>query len=331
MSSLTPAASTEKQAKKKRFRRSSNPEAQMSLVGHLQELRRRVIISVIWLILGSIAGFLWYQHAVLSIPSLGEILRGPYCSLDPSKRASFTLDGECRLLATSPFEMFLLRLKVGALAGAVFASPVWLYQMWAFITPGLKRQERKWTFTFVASAVFLFVVGALLAYFVVAYGLDLLLTIGDNTQIAALSGGQYFNFILALLVIFGVSFELPLIIAMLNVVELISYQAIKEKRRFIVLGIFIFAAFMTPGQDPFSMVALAFSLSLLMELAIQFCRFNDRRRRIDRPEWLDLGDEEASPPVQTSQNPDESSTLASAPISKPAPLAEDKNYFDDII
>ncbi|MCS4489347.1 twin-arginine translocase subunit TatC [Corynebacterium sp. ES2794-CONJ1] len=303
----------------------------MSLVGHLQELRRRVIISVIWLILGSIAGFLWYQHAVLSIPSLGEILRGPYCSLDPSKRASFTLDGECRLLATSPFEMFLLRLKVGALAGAVFASPVWLYQMWAFITPGLKRQERKWTFTFVASAVFLFVVGALLAYFVVAYGLDLLLTIGDNTQIAALSGGQYFNFILALLVIFGVSFELPLIIAMLNVVELISYQAIKEKRRFIVLGIFIFAAFMTPGQDPFSMVALAFSLSLLMELAIQFCRFNDRRRRIDRPEWLDLGDEEASPPVQTSRNPDESSTLASAPISKPAPLAEDKNYFDDII
>lgn len=278
---------------RRRPRRSS--DGSMTLVDHLRELRRRVVYAVIALVIGTVLGFIWYQASFLGIPSLGDILRGPYCALPPENRADFTLGDECRLLATSPFEMFLLRLKVGALAGIIFASPVWLYQIWAFVTPGLHKTERRASVTFVAVAVALFVAGAVLAYFIVDYGLAFLLTIGDETQLAALTGERYFNFVLALLLIFGVSFEVPLIIGMLNVVGVLSYDSVKDKRRMIIMILFVFAALMTPGQDPFSMIVLAIALTLLVEIAIQFCRINDRRRSKQRPEWLDLDDESASP------------------------------------
>ena len=153
----------------------------------------------------------------------------------------------------------------------------------------------------------LFVFGAILAYFVVAYGLEFLLTIGDETQVAALSGTQYYKFLLALLLIFGVSFEVPLILAMLNIVGLVSYQQLKEKRRLIIFLLFVFAAFMTPGQDPVSMAVLATALTLLVECAIQFARINDKRKNRQRPEWLDVDDDKASSieptPVDTAPTP----------------------------
>ncbi|AGF72465.1 Sec-independent protein translocase protein tatC [Corynebacterium halotolerans YIM 70093 = DSM 44683] len=309
----------------------------MSLVEHLKELRRRVVISLLALIIGTIIGFVWYQNAPFGTMPLGEILRGPYCALPAENRADFTGDGECRLLATGPFEMFMLRLKVGALAGLVLSSPVWLYQIWGFITPGLHKTERRWTFTFVFLAVTLFVAGAVLAYYIVAYGLDFLLTIGDETQIAALTGERYYNFLLALLAIFGVSFEVPLIIAMLNVAGVLEYASIKDKRRFIFVGVFVFAAFITPGQDPFSMIALALSVSLLVELALQFCRWNDKRRNRERPEWMELDDEAASP---LSTGP--GGVDAPQPVEAPAPIRESRpgaggapaggtGYFDDVL
>lgn len=329
-------------------RRRENATGEMSLVDHIQELRRRVIIALIAVVIGTILGFIWYQYRVGPIDSLGDILRGPYCNLPPEKRADFTNDGECRLIATSPFEMFILRLKVGALAGLVLASPVWLAQIWGFITPGLHKNERRWTFSFVSSAVTLFVLGAILAYFVVSYGLEFLMSMGDEFQVAALSGIQYFNFLLALLIIFGVSFELPLLLVMLNIVGLVSYESLKDKRRLIIVGLFVFAAVMTPGQDPFSMVMLAFALSLLAELAIQFARINDKRRVTERPDWLDGDDETAS---QLDQTPDdiapaaplagEAAVAASASeapsplhtpdsLSDPAPLDQSRN-FDDVL
>nr|WP_083879972.1 twin-arginine translocase subunit TatC [Corynebacterium ulceribovis] len=281
----------------------------MSIVQHLNELRDRVIQILLAVVVGTIVGFIWYQTAVPGfsftipkvgtvqwggIPALGEILRGPYCSLDPDKRVSLTADGECRLLATTPMDMFMLRLKVGALAGVVLSSPWWLYQIWAFITPGLKRNERKHTLTFVSAAVTLFVLGAVLAYFVVSFGLEFLLTMGQDFQAAALSGTSYFNFLITLIVVFGVSFELPLIIIMLNRVGVLKYEQMKEKRHLIIIGLFIFAAFMTPGGDPMSMVALASTMVLLAEIAIQISRIHDRKLVEKRPEWLDLDDETAS-------------------------------------
>ncbi|RSZ63584.1 twin-arginine translocase subunit TatC [Corynebacterium hylobatis] len=305
----------------------------MPLVEHLQELRRRVIISLLALLAGTVVGFVWYQYAPFGLMPLGEILRGPYCALPPENRASFTSDGECRLLATAPLEMFMLRLKVGALAGMVLSSPVWLYQLWAFIVPGLHKKERRATFTFVTLAVLLFVAGAVLAYFIIHFGLQFLLTIGDQTQAAALTGERYFNFLLAFLLIFGVSFEVPLILVMLNIIGVLEYEAIKEKRRMIILLLFIFAAFITPGQEPFSMVALAVALTLLVEMALQFARLNDKRRDRQRPEWMDLDDEQASPLGTAPGGVD-----APAPVSPARPVAASRpatdrrfDNFDDVL
>ena len=214
----------------------------------------------------------------------------------------------------------MLRLKVGALAGLVLASPVWLMQIWNFITPGLHKNERRYTFSFVTIAVVLFVSGALLAYFVLDQGLYVLMTIGSEFQVAALTGGEYYNFLLALVVIFGVSFEVPLIIIMLNLLGVLRYEHVKGKRRVIIVGIFIFAAVMTPGQDPFSMVALAISICLLVEMAFQFCRWNDRKQKRERPDWMDLDDEEASGPIEAPTSVDPASSIGAETIERPAPV-----------
>ena len=298
----------------------------MTLVEHLKELRRRVVISLVAVGIGTVIGFIWYQNSPPGLMPLGEVIRGPYCNLPQELRADFTGDGACRLLATSPFEMFMLRLKVSALAGLVVSSPVWLLQIWNFITPGLHKNERRYTMTFVTLAVFLFVLGALLAYFVLDEGLYVLMSMGSEFQIAALTGERYYNFLLSLIVIFGVSFEVPLIIIMLNIVGVLRYEQVKDKRRFIIVLIFIFAAVMTPGQDPFSMVALAISINLLVEIAFQFCRFNDRKRKRERPDWMDLDDEqesgpiEAPTPVGAASRIGSSTSIKAAPIERPQPV-----------
>ncbi|MDO4928632.1 MAG: twin-arginine translocase subunit TatC [Corynebacterium sp.] len=278
------------------WKRAKKPERdqEMSITEHIQELRRRIIIAVLAIAAGTVVAFLWYTASIGPIPSLGDILREPYCKVPPQQRMALDTD-ECRLLATGPFDMFVLRLKVSALVGLVFASPVWLYQFWAFITPGLLANERKWSRRFVGSAVFLFVAGALLAYLVMSVGLEFLLTMGGDTQTAALTGERYFNFLLALLLIFGISFEIPLLIVMLNQIGILSYASIKDKRRVIIMVIFIFAAVVTPGQDPLTMTILGTTLCIMVEFALQICRLHDRRLTEERPEWMDLDDETASP------------------------------------
>nr|WP_080794940.1 twin-arginine translocase subunit TatC [Corynebacterium pacaense] len=305
----------------------------MSIVDHVKEFRRRLLISLAAVVVGTIIGFIWYQLTIqiwgIRIPSLGEILRGPYCSLPPESRAAFTADGGCRLLATGPFDPFMLRLKVSALVGVVLASPVWLAQVWGFITPGLMKNERRWTSVFVSIAVVLFVAGAVLAYFIVAFGLEFLLTIGDETQTTALTGDRYFGFLLMLLLIFGVSFEVPLIIGMLNVAGVLTYDSIKDKRRIIIMALFVFAAFMTPGQDPVSMLALAVSLTLLVEVAIQFCRINDRRREKQRPDWLDEDDLSASPLDAAPGGTDAPQPLEAPEAVEPTPQASFRSTGSD--
>src|SRR5688572_28778826 len=244
----------------------------MTLVGHLTELRNRVAKALLALLIATVVAFWWYEHG------LGDFIRAPYCGLPENLRYG-DADTGCGLLVTDVFGGVFIRLKVAFLAGAVLSAPFWLYQLWAFITPGLKRNEKRYGIGFVAASSALFFLGAVLAYISLAAGLKLLLGLAGDGVIVALTAQDYIGFVLSLLVAFGVSFELPLIAIALNLVGVVSYEVLSRSRRWIFFLTFVFAAFVTPTQDPFTMLLMAIPMIVLFEGAIQIARVVDRRRR----------------------------------------------------
>jgi sec-independent protein translocase protein TatC len=243
----------------------------MTLVAHLTELRNRIAKALLALLVATAIAFWWYEHG------LGDFIRAPYCGLDPDLRYG-DADTGCGLLITDVFGGVFIRLKVAFLAGAVLSAPFWLYQLWAFITPGLKRNEKRYGIGFVAVSTLLFALGAVLAYISLAAGLELLLGLAGDGTIIALTAQDYIGFVLSLLVAFGVSFEMPLIAIALNLVGVLSYEVLRRSRRWIIFLTFVFAAFVTPTQDPFTMLLMAIPMVVLFEGAIQIARFVDRRR-----------------------------------------------------
>ncbi|SDY46290.1 sec-independent protein translocase protein TatC [Amycolatopsis xylanica] len=304
-------------SKRRRRSRRLNPDGTMTLIEHIYEFRRRLGYALLAIVVGGILGFIWFQTKVFGV-SLGDLMNGPYCGIDWHRRLGSTGPNDCKLLQTVPFEAFMIQLKVGVAAGAVLLSPVWLYQIWAFIAPGLYSKERKHALTFVAFASVLFAAGAVLAYILIPHALQLLMNFGGDQFVTALTGDKYISFILSLLVIFGVSFELPLFVVMLNRVGVVKYQQLKKWRRGIIFVLFVFAAFATPGSDPFSMIGLAGALTVLFEVSIQIARFHDRKldKARDAEGWDQLADDEAAPFEYTPSTVDDDA--ADKPKVKPS-------------
>jgi sec-independent protein translocase protein TatC len=263
----------------------------MTLIAHLRELRNRVAKALLAILVATAVAFWWYEHG------LGEFIRAPYCGLPANLRYGGNAAGGCGLLITDVFGGVFIRLKVSFLAGVVLSAPIWLYQVWAFITPGLKRNEKRYGLSFVAASTILFGLGAVLAYISLSAGLRVLLGLAGDGTIVALTAQDYIGFVLSILVAFGVSFELPLLAVALNLVGILSYETMSKSRRWLFFLTIVFAAFITPTQDPFTMCLMALPMIALFELAIQIARVVDKRRaRRDAVEHFhDLADDEASP------------------------------------
>jgi len=268
----------------------------MPLMEHLRVLRSRLFVAALAITCGGVLGFLWWGMSPFGLISLGDLLTGPYCDLPETLRLTPN-KGQCQLLQTAPFEVFTIRMQVGMAAGAVLTAPIWLYQVWAFITPGLYAKERRFALTFVSVASVLFAIGAALAYYVVPAGLSFLAKLGEGQFITALTGKAYIGFLLTMLVAFGVSFELPLLVVMLNRIGMLSYEKLRSWQRGIIFGLFVLAAVVTPGSDPISMLALATALVVLFETAVLITWVHDRRvaRRRAEQGWDDLDPDEPSP------------------------------------
>jgi sec-independent protein translocase protein TatC len=258
----------------------------MPLLEHLRELRGRLLKAFLGLAVATAGAFVFFDPVF-------EVLKAPYCRLDVARE----LTDRCTLVVTGIFDAFFLRLKVSLIAGTVLSSPVWLYQLWSFVTPGLHRNERRWALTFLVTAVPLFVVGAAVAYVTLDKGLALLLgfTPGGVTNLIRVN--DYLSYVTLMLLLFGASFELPLLLVLLNLAGVVSAARLRASWRGVVFGIFAFAAVATPSQDPFTMLALAAPMTALFGVALLVSAANDRRRarRAAASPYAGLADDEASP------------------------------------
>nr|WP_116026068.1 twin-arginine translocase subunit TatC [Thermomonospora umbrina] len=258
----------------------------MPLMEHLRELRNRLLKATAGLVAGMILGFVIFDP-------VWEFLQAPYCELPAAHRGT---GGEtCNLYTNGLTEGFFLRIKIALMIGAVVSSPIWLYQLWAFIAPGLYRKERRWTYTFMAGAVPLFLLGAALSYITLDKGLSILLGFVPDNTVPLVTITSYLNYATAMMLVFGLAFELPLIVVILNLAGVLSSARIRRSQRMIIFGIFVFAAVATPSADPFTMMALALPTVLLFEVAAFLAFLNDRRRALRPGAHDELSDDEAAP------------------------------------
>ena len=250
-----------------------NPEGSMPLMEHIRELRNRIFKALLFITAGAIVG--WYLY-----PHIWSFIEAPYCRLTLHSHVQVVGGNgkNCQLFVTGIFDAFFLRLKIAIIAGVILSSPLWLYQLWAFLAPGLYARERKWAYFFAGSAVPLFALGGTIAYFAMTKGLHFLLLLIPGGVTPIITINTYLGYAIAMLTIFGIAFELPLVFVLLNVAGVLTHQRFAKWRRMIIFCVFLFAAVTTPSPDPISMLLLAVPCVALVELAEVFAFFNDRRR-----------------------------------------------------
>jgi sec-independent protein translocase protein TatC len=259
----------------------------MSLEQHLREFQRRMLISIAAVVVATAVAYVFHGTIL-------HALERPYCGLPSSDRL---VHDRCTLVAFGVLDAFTVTLKLSLYTGIVLSSPVWLFQLWRFITPGLYAHERRNAITFVASSVALFLLGGAFAWLTLGKGLHFLLGFAHGGVTALLSFSSYLSFVVAMVLVFAVSFEFPLIVVMLNRVGVLSAQRLRQWSRGIVFGIFVFAAVATPSQDPFTMSALAGPMCLLFGVAVVIATLHDRRvaKALAASPDAHLGDDELSP------------------------------------
>ncbi|MEO3784279.1 twin-arginine translocase subunit TatC [Actinocorallia sp. B10E7] len=265
-------------------RRSDNPEGRMPLLDHLRELRNRVVKALLGLLAGMVVGWLLKEE-------VWEILKEPFCQVPQSHDLNGT---DCSLVVNGIFSSFFLNVKIAFIVGAIVSSPVWLYQLWAFVAPGMLRKEKRWTLLFLSLALPLFLVGAFLAYATIERGLALFLGFTPEDTAALITIDEYLGFLVTMLLVFGLAFELPLIVTVLNLGGALSHETIKKWRRAIIFGIFVFAAVATPSADPFTMLSLALPVIVLFGVSDGVAYLVDRRRAKQPALYEGLSDDEAS-------------------------------------
>jgi len=243
----------------------------MSVIEHLDELRRRIVIALIAVGLASIIGFVFFERIL-------DLLLRPYrealAALPVDARPPGGLAG--KLIYSSPIDPFLTVLKVGFFSGLLVALPVVLWQVWGFITPGLTQRERRLAVPFVLSSVVLFSGGAAFAYAVIPRGLTFLLSFGGESLIPLLTVDRYVGFVIMLTLAFGLSFEFPLVMIFLAGARVITTAQMRRWRRYVFLGIVVFAAVVTPTQDPYTMLLMTLPLVVFYEAAILVARLFKR-------------------------------------------------------
>ena len=258
----------------------------MSLIDHIRELRSRLLKALLGLALGMVVGWIFFNP-------VWKFIERPYCKI-PQHNRLLGAHG-CNLVVNGLFDGFFLHLKIMFVVGLIVSSPIWLYQLWAFIAPGLYARERRWTYLFVGTSVPLFAAGAAFAYFAMTNGLRFLLHLVPNGAIALITVDTYLGYAMAMLLIFGLAFELPLILVILNLAGVLTHQRMRKWRRVMIFAVFAFAAVAVPSPDPFSMLLLAVPCVILIELAELFVWANDRRRARRPSMYAGLADDEISP------------------------------------
>jgi sec-independent protein translocase protein TatC len=280
-------------------KRAENPDGRMPLMDHLRELRNRVVKIALAVIVGGIVGWVFYTR-------IFHFMEGPFCGAVGGCKENVA----GRYLAFfGVLDPFYFKLKLAVFTGVVLASPVWLYQIWAFIAPGLYSREKRWTYAFLGGAVPLFALGCFFAYLAMDKGLRFLMGMAAPGTATLYTADTYLGYWLAMVLGFALIFEVPLFLVMLNQVRVLTHERFKKWRRIIIFLVFVFAGIASPSPDPMTMLMLGGVVALLVEAAEVLIYLNDKRYARNHPDlYAGLPDDQLST-VEEPDRVDSDSTL----------------------